>query len=127
MKVSLYARYSTSSQDRTSIDGQVVNCEALAAREGFEIVARFHDEARSGNDDRRDAYMALLEALERGDVQGVVCDEELANNWLKLTVRPGRALAWCKINACSGARLAGPALTLQSQGRARPPRSLTKR
>ena len=33
MKVAIYARYSTALQDKTSIDGQVANCEALAACE----------------------------------------------------------------------------------------------
>ena len=54
--------------------------------------------------------------------------EELANKWLKLTVRPGTALAGCRItNECSDAESGGPALVLQGQGRARPPRSLRQR
>ena len=41
MKVAIYARYSTDRQDRTSIDGQIANCEALAGREGLRVVATF--------------------------------------------------------------------------------------
>ncbi len=75
MKVALYARYSTDSQDKTRIDGQVANCESLAGREGLEIVSQFRDEGRSGNDDQRDGYQAMLAGLERGDFIGIVCDE----------------------------------------------------
>lgn len=75
MKVALYARYSTDSQDKMSIDGQVANCEALAGREGLEIVSQFRDEGRSGNDDQRDGYQAMLAGLKRGDFIGIVCDE----------------------------------------------------
>src|SRR5688500_9653848 len=75
MKVAIYARYSTDQQDRTSIDGQVANCEALAAREGLNVVARFSDEGRSGNDDQRREYQAMLERLKRGDFSGIVTDE----------------------------------------------------
>ncbi len=75
MKVALYARYSTALQDKTSIDGQVANCEALAGREGLEIVSQFRDEGRSGNDDQRDGYQAMLAGLKRGDFIGIVCDE----------------------------------------------------
>lgn len=75
MKVAIYARYSTELQDRTSIAGQVANCEALAGREGLDVVARFHDEARSRYDDRRPGYQTMLEALKRGEFAGIVCDE----------------------------------------------------
>ena len=75
MKVAIYARYSTDLQDKTSIAGQVANCEAISSREGFHVVARFQDEGRSGNDDRRDGYQTMLEALKRGDFKAIVCDE----------------------------------------------------
>lgn len=75
MKVAIYSRYSTDLQDRTSIAGQIVNCEVLASREGFEIVARFRDEGRSGNDDKRAGYQAMLDALNRGDFTAIICDE----------------------------------------------------
>lgn len=75
MKVAIYARYSTDLQDKTSIAGQVANCEAIASREGFEVVSRFQDEAQRGDDDRRSGYQTLLKALNRGDFTGIVCDE----------------------------------------------------
>ena len=75
MKVAIYSRYSTDQQDKTSIAGQVSNCEALVEREGFEVFARYQDEGQSGNDDSRPGYQAMLEALSRGDFTGIVCDE----------------------------------------------------
>src|SRR5262245_5116857 len=75
MKVAIYARYSTDTQDKTSIDGQVANCEALAGREGLSVVARFQDERRSGNDDNRGGYQRRLDRLKRGEFEGIVTDE----------------------------------------------------
>jgi site-specific DNA recombinase len=75
MKVAIYARYSTDMQDRTSISGQISNCEAMCGREGFTIVTRFQDEARQGSDDQRPGYKAMLAALKRGDFDGIVADE----------------------------------------------------
>jgi site-specific DNA recombinase len=75
VKVAIYARYSTDQQDRTSIDGQVRNCVATATQNGYEVVARFQDEATSGTDDRRPGYRALLAAAERREFDGIVVDE----------------------------------------------------
>ena len=77
MKVAIYARYSTDLQDKSSIAGQITNCEALAAREGLEVVATFTDEGISGNDDSRPQYQAMLKELSSNDgkFEGIVCDE----------------------------------------------------
>ena len=44
----LYARYSSDLQNPRSIDDQWLVCRELAAREGWEIVACYHDDAVSG-------------------------------------------------------------------------------
>lgn len=75
MKVAIYARYSTELQDKTSIAGQIANCEALAQRENLSVVATYSDEGISGNDDRRPGYQNLLADLEAGKVMGIVVDE----------------------------------------------------
>ena len=75
MKVAIYSRFSTDTQDVTSIAGQVANCEALASREGLTVVARYRDDGISGNDDNRPGYKELLAALEEGKFVGIVCDE----------------------------------------------------
>lgn len=75
MNVAIYARYSTDQQDKTSIDGQVANCEALAQREALTVVGTFKDEGISGNDDTRPGYRRLLADLEAGKFDGIVVDE----------------------------------------------------
>ncbi len=75
MKVAIYSRFSTDTQDVTSIAGQVANCEALASREGLTVVARYRDEGISGNDDNRPGYKEMLTGLESGKFVGIVCDE----------------------------------------------------
>ena len=84
MKVAIYARYSTNLQDKTSIDGQVANCEALAAREGFDVVRHYQDAAQSGNDDSRRQYQQLLADSEAGLFDAIIVDETS-----RLTRRPG--------------------------------------
>jgi site-specific DNA recombinase len=75
MKVAIYSRFSTDQQDRTSIAGQVANCEALADREGFDVVATYQDEGISGNDDNRPNFRAMLDSLSRGEFVGIIADE----------------------------------------------------
>ncbi len=84
MKIAIYARYSTDLQDKTSIDGQVANCESLAVRENFDVVARYHDAAQSGNDDNRPQYQQLLADSEAGLFDAIIVDETS-----RLTRRPG--------------------------------------
>nr|WP_271181346.1 recombinase family protein [Novosphingobium resinovorum] len=47
LKAALYARYSSDLQNVHSIDDQLLVCRELAARERWEIVAYYHDEARA--------------------------------------------------------------------------------
>lgn len=75
MKVAIYSRYSTDLQDKTSIDVQIANCEALAARENLRVVATYADKGISGNDDSRPEYQRLLADLQEEKFAGIVCDE----------------------------------------------------
>lgn len=75
MKVAIYSRFSTDEQDRTSIHGQVANCEALCQQKGLEVAAYYADEARSGNDNSRPQYQEMLAAMDRSEFDGIVCDE----------------------------------------------------
>ena len=84
MKVAIYSRYSTDLQDTISIAGQIANCEALATREGFNVVTRYQDAAQSGNDDNRPQYQQLLADSEAGLFDAIIVDETS-----RLTRRPG--------------------------------------
>lgn len=75
MKVAIYSRFSTDSQDKTSIDGQVVNCQALADGNGWEVMERYSDEAISGTDDGRPGYQQLLADSEAGKFDAILVDE----------------------------------------------------
>jgi DNA invertase Pin-like site-specific DNA recombinase len=84
MRVAIYARYSTDQQDNTSIAGQVANCEALAARNDWTITEHYGDEAISGSDDSRPAYVQLLADSEAALFDAIIVDETS-----RLTRRPG--------------------------------------
>ena len=56
----LYARYSSDLQNPRSIEDQWRVCRELAARQGWVIVARYHDEAVSGASIRGRAEMERL-------------------------------------------------------------------
>jgi site-specific DNA recombinase len=45
----IYARFSSDLQKDRSIDDQIADCEALAEREGFKVVNRFWDKAKSAS------------------------------------------------------------------------------
>ena len=75
IRVAIYARYSTDRQDQTSIDGQYRNCEELAQRSTYAVVARFCDKGISGTDDNRPGFQALLKACECGEFEGILVDE----------------------------------------------------
>jgi DNA invertase Pin-like site-specific DNA recombinase len=75
MKVAIYARYSTDRQDKTSIAGQVSNCEAIAQTNGWQVVESYSDAAISGTDDSRPGYRQLLADSEKGRFDVIVVDE----------------------------------------------------
>ncbi len=84
MKVVIYARYSTVLQDKTSIAGQISNCEAQAAQMGADVVTHYQDAAQSGNDDSRPQYQQMFADSEAGLFDAIIVDETS-----RLTRSPG--------------------------------------
>lgn len=76
-KAALYARYSSDLQSPHSIDDQWLVCRELAAREGWEIVAHYHDDAVSGASMRGRAGMVQLLADARAGRFNILCAEAL--------------------------------------------------
>lgn len=76
VRVAIYARYSSDRQSENSIEDQLRICRARAEREGWQVVAEFHDAAISGSTDDRPGFRALQEAI-RADRVDVVLAEAL--------------------------------------------------
>src|SRR5215831_11573779 len=76
-RAALYARYSSEHQKESSIEDQCRNCEQRAAREGWTIVARYHDKGISGTKDEggRDGYRAMLEAAKARHFDVLLVDD----------------------------------------------------
>ena len=76
----IYGRYSTDMQSKDSIADQGRECERLAERNDFQIVARFGDEAISGGTDKRPGYQAMLAAARKHEFD-VIIAEDLKRLW----------------------------------------------
>lgn len=75
MRVAFYARFSSENQKDSSIQDQFRNCETRAAREGWEIVARYADRAISGTTAARAQYQAMLADAEAKCFDIVLVDD----------------------------------------------------
>jgi DNA invertase Pin-like site-specific DNA recombinase len=80
MPTAVYGRTSSEEQRATSIDDQLRNCKAIAAREGLTIDPSLHfsDEAITGKasgNKKRAGYRRLMDAIEAGICTILVVDE----------------------------------------------------
>ncbi len=74
-KAAIYARYSSDLQSPRSIEDQIALCRAHAARIDVEVVAEFHDRAKSGsNIINREGILDLLHAAKAGQFEVVVVE-----------------------------------------------------
>ena len=69
----IYARYSSSGQREESIEGQLRECRAWAARNGFRIIGEYADKALTGRTDKRPDFQRMLKDAERGVFKAVIC------------------------------------------------------
>jgi site-specific DNA recombinase len=66
-RAAIYARFSTDLQNERSVDDQVALCEDYARREGYAVVAKYEDRARSGASVLgRDGLLKLLDDARAG-------------------------------------------------------------
>jgi site-specific DNA recombinase len=75
MKAALYARFSSDLQRATSIEDQYRNCRKRAEAEGWDIVAKFADQAMTGSDASRPEYQAMLNSAMRNDFEVLIVDD----------------------------------------------------
>ena len=71
----IYARYSSDMQKATSIDGQLLLCRKVAARNDLDVVGEFVDAAKSGlTEDARDGYQLLLNGVRKHDFDVIIVE-----------------------------------------------------
>lgn len=69
----IYARYSSQAQRAESIEQQVHICEDWCKRNGYEVVAIYHDDAKSGRStERRDQFLQMVDDAKLGEFTAVV-------------------------------------------------------
>lgn len=60
MNIIIYARYSSHSQNETSIEGQLKVCREFASRNGYVIVGEYIDRALTGTLDKRPEFQRMV-------------------------------------------------------------------
>ncbi len=74
LRAALYARYSTDKQNDASIEDQIDSCVDYARRQGWEIVASYHDRAVSGASMFRTGIEALSRDAQAGKFDVVLTE-----------------------------------------------------
>jgi site-specific DNA recombinase len=104
MRAALYARYSTENQAKDSIADPLRECADKAKREGFDVVAKFTDEAISGGTADRPGYQAMLEDAKRRDFDIIVAEDmkrlwrEQAEQWRAIKEWIDNSIAFCTVS-----------------------------
>lgn len=89
MRAALYARYSTELQREQSIEDQFRVASRLAEGHGFDVVARFSDQAISGGTAARAGYQKLLTAARHREFDVIVA-EDTSRLWRNLAEQSPR-------------------------------------
>lgn len=71
-QAAIYARVSTDDQTEHSPAAQIAACVAYADARGWQVVARFVDEGRSGMTDKRPAFQEMIAAARRGEFDTIL-------------------------------------------------------
>jgi site-specific DNA recombinase len=97
MRAAVYARFSTDLQRKESIEDQFRVCDRLAERHGFQVAARFSDEAISGGTSQRPGYQAMLKAARRGEFNAIMA-EDTSRLWRNLAEQSPRLAELSDLN-----------------------------
>ncbi len=74
LRVALYARYSSDSQNEASIEDQLRLCRQRIAAEGWQLDQVYRDAAISGASSFRPGYQAMLVAAKEGGFDVVLAE-----------------------------------------------------
>ena len=72
MNTVIYARYSSDSQREESIDGQLRECKAFAAKNDFQIVGTYIDRALSAKTDNRPDFQKMINDSSSGKFEVII-------------------------------------------------------
>lgn len=72
MNAVIYARYSSHSQQETSIEGQLKVCYEYCEKQGYTVVNEYIDRAMSGRDDNRPSFLRMISDSSKKGFQYVV-------------------------------------------------------
>ena len=72
-KVVIYARYSCSKQNETSIEAQLKVCYEYCKSYNFTVIDEYIDEARSGRNDNRPNFLKMINDSNKKQFEGIVC------------------------------------------------------
>ena len=80
----IYARYSSHAQNDASIEQQIEECQAFAARNNLRIIQIYADRAISGRTDRRPEFQKMMRHAESGAFDAIVAykSNRIARNML---------------------------------------------
>ncbi|MDR0675718.1 MAG: recombinase family protein [Elusimicrobiota bacterium] len=56
----IYARFSSSKQNETSIEGQIQACYNFAKQEGYKVINEYIDRAKTGGTDERYSFQKMI-------------------------------------------------------------------
>ena len=65
MNAIIYARYSSHGQTEQSIEGQLRDCYAYAAREGYTVIGEYIDRALTGRNDDRPDFLRMIQDAQK--------------------------------------------------------------
>lgn len=72
MNVVIYARYSSSGQNETSIEGQLKQCYQYCEEQGYNVLDEYIDRAYSGRHANRPSFTKMLRDSKKGTFEAVV-------------------------------------------------------
>lgn len=66
IKAVIYARYSSDSQNESSIEGQLRECQEYAEKQGYTVLTTYIDRALSAKTDNRPEFQRMIKASAKG-------------------------------------------------------------